>query len=526
MLGGGALSVSTPRRRPNIVLIMADDMGFSDIGCFGSEIDTPNLDRMAAGGVRFTRMYNTARCCPTRASLLTGLYSHQAGVGWMVQDHQVPAYRGFLNDRCVTIAEALREGGYQTLMTGKWHVGERRPHWPVDRGFERYYGLVSGGSNYFSLDPDRVMALDDKPVQPEGRDFYFTDAFSDYAVRFLDERRRDKPFFLYVAYTAPHWPLHAPGAEIRKYQDRYRGGWDVLRSTRHERMIRAGIVDRRWALTPRDEEAPAWKAAPHKDWEARRMAVYAAQIDRMDQGIGRIMRKIRETGAEDNTLVMFLSDNGGCAEGIAANFRSLQGKVTTAGGKVVQYGNLPTILPGPANTFQSYGRAWANASNTPFRLYKHWVHEGGIATPFIAYWPSATRARGAIVPQVGHVIDLLPTCLDAAGVSYPRTLGGRNITLTQGISLVPAMAGSAVNRPGPLFWEHEGNCAVLDGEWKIVRRYGAGWELYNLARDRTELVNLAAADPERAKAMAGAYAGWAEKCGVLTPDQLRRIHAI
>ena len=502
---------------------MADDMGYSDIGCFGSEIDTPNLDGLARGGVRFTQMYNTARCCPTRASLLTGLYSHQAGVGAMVEDDHVPGYRGFLNDRCVTIAEVLREAGYQTLMTGKWHVGEKRGHWPVDRGFDRYYGLVSGGSNYFSLDPGRVMALDGDPVQPEGPNFYFTDAFTDYAIRFLDERKAGKPFFLYLAYTAPHWPLHAPEAEIRKYRGRYRDGWDALRRARHERMIRMGIVDRRWPLTPRDEQEPAWDEAANREWQAHRMAVYAAQIDRMDQCIGRVLRKIRDLGQEDNTLVMFLSDNGGCAEPIAPNFRNLDGKVRTAGGRIVRYGNLPTIDPGPADTFQSYGRAWANASNTPFRLYKHWVHEGGIATPFIARWPSAIRRRGAILPQVGHVIDLMPTCLDVAGVPYPKVFAGRTITPTEGISLAPAMRGNVQARPRPLFWEHEGNRAVRLGGWKLVSRRPSGWELYNLPEDRTEMSNLVRAYPDRVRSLAGLYEEWAARSNVLTPEELRKL---
>jgi arylsulfatase len=517
-LGGAALAAPAPARRPNIIVILADDMGYSDIGCFGSEIDTPNLDRLAKGGIRFTHMYNTARCCPTRASLLTGLYSHQAGVGRMVEDEKLPGYRGRLNESCVTIAEALRGAGYRTLMSGKWHVGEDRPHWPTDRGFDRYYGLISGASNYYSLDPGRKMAIDDKAAEPPDRDFYFTDAFTDNAVRMMDDRKSGQQFFLYLAYTAPHWPLHALEPEIRKYKDRYRIGWDALRKERHERMLRLGIVDRRWTLSPRDSKVPAWADAPDKEWQASRMAVYAAMIDRMDQGIGRVLARVRAMGEEDNTLVMFMADNGGCAELIGRNFRNLEGKVRTAGGRTVRYGNLSSIPPGPPDTFQSYGPEWAQVSNTPFREYKQRVHEGGIASPFVAYWPAAIRARGAILPQQGHVIDVMPTALDAADVEYPREYQGRAITPVEGVSLLPAMrSGKPVPRPKPLHWEHFGNRAIRDGDWKLVALDKRPWELYNLAADRTELNDLAAKEPDRARKLEAAWNDWARRANVLRP---------
>ena len=311
----GLLAARNTERRPNIVLIMADDMGFSDIGCYGSEIRTPNLDGLAARGIRFTQFYNTARCCPTRSSLLTGLYAHQAGVGHMVSDRGFPAYQGYLNDRSVTIAEALRPAGYTTLMAGKWHVGEDRPHWPVDRGFDRYFGLISGGSNYFRLDPGRQMALDNQPYTPPAEGFYMTDAFTDHALGFLDQAAaKTQPFFLYLAYTAPHWPLHALPEDIARYRGRYRMGWDALRIARHRRMIELGLVDRRWPLTPRDSRAPAWGEITDQEMRDLRMAVYAAQIYRMDQNIGRVLERLRAIGAEENTLVLFLADNGGCAE--------------------------------------------------------------------------------------------------------------------------------------------------------------------------------------------------------------------
>jgi arylsulfatase A-like enzyme len=520
-LASTAAVAATPgRRQPNIVIIMADDMGFSDLGCYGAEIETPNIDSLASRGVRFTQMYNTSRCCPTRASLLTGLYSHQAGIGRMVTDQNKPSYRGFLDQDCVTVAEVLRGAGYRTLMSGKWHVGEQRPNWPVDRGFDRYYGLISGASNYFSLDPGRFMAMDGEPITPEGDDFYFTDAFSDQAVRFLDDRQPGQPFFLYLAYTAPHWPLHALEPEIRKYDDVYKAGWDAIRASRHKRMLELGIVEERWGISPRDARIPAWKDEPEKEWQARRMAVYAAQMDRMDQGVGRILQKIHALGEEDNTLVIFLADNGGCAEEIEPNFRNLQGKVRTIGGKVVNYGNVPSVMPGPANTFQSYGAGWANVSNTPFRQYKAVVHEGGIATPLIASWPTAIRGGNRLERQVGHVIDLLPTCLDAAGARYPQEHKGHSILPPEGVSLLPAIRGGKLSRKTPLFWEHFGNRAVRQEDWKLVALNRRKWELYNLHADRTETTDLADKHPSRVEEMDRLYRDWAARCEVLTDEEL------
>ncbi|MHC4442633.1 MAG: arylsulfatase [Planctomycetota bacterium] len=489
-------------KKPNIVLIMADDMGFSDIGCYGSEIATPVLDKLAGNGLRFTQFYNTARCCPTRAALLTGLYQHQAGIGHMVGDYGLPAYRGFLNDGSVTIAEALSRGGYRTLMSGKWHVGEERPHWPVDRGFDSYFGLISGGSNYFRLDPGRVMAIDDQSYTPLGDDFYMTDAFSDRAVEFIEKYGGDAaPFFLYVAYTAPHWPLHAWHADIAKYRDKYMIGWDDLRQRRHKRMIELGIVGGSWPMTLRDERVPAWTDVEDKKkelWDLK-MSVYAAQIDRMDQGIGKIVTKLVELGEFDNTLIMFLADNGGCAE------RLDRGKVG--------------FLPGHRDSFTSYGIGWANASNTPFRLYKHWVHEGGISTPLIVHWPSLIKRPG-IVHQVGHVIDIMATCLDVAGVRYPKSYKGRAITPLAGRSLVPIFRGKKFEADRPIFWEHEGNRAVRLGKWKLVSRYPGLWELYDLRADRTEMNDLAGKNPEKVKELASLYSRWAECNGVLSWNEV------
>lgn len=481
-------------KRPNIILIMADDMGFSDLGCYGSEIHTPNLDTLATGGLRFTNFYNTARCCPTRAALLTGLYSHQAGVGHMVSDYREPGYRGFLNDRCVTIAEALRPAGYHVLMSGKWHVGEDRPHWPIDRGFDRYFGLISGGTNYWRLDPGREMAIDNEPFTPDPDDFYITDAFTDFAVKFIEEfSRKEEPFFLYLAYTAPHWPLHAWPDDTAKYKGKYMGGWDELRKQRHKKLIELGLVDARWPITPRDEKAKPWTQIENKESWDLKMAVYAAQIDRMDQNIGRIRDKIRDLNIEQNTLILFLADNGGCAEGINRG--------------------TPGVPPGPADSFLSYGLPWANTSNTPFRRFKHWVHEGGIATPLIAYWPAVIKPNH-ITHQPGHVIDLMATCCDLAGAKYPETYNGKSITPLEGKSLRPIFEGKTRKGHHAIFWEHEGNRAVRRENWKLVSRHPGQWELYDLAADRTELNNLAEKYPEKVEELSLLYDQWAKRADV------------
>ena len=500
-------AAALPAQRPNIVVIMADDMGISDIGCYGSEIPTPNLDRLAARGIRFTQFTNTARCCPTRAALLTGLYQHQAGVGMMIQDLGKPSYQGYLNDRCVTMGEVMRAGGYRTLMAGKWHVGEDRPHWPTDRGFERYFGLISGASNYFRLDSGRKMALNDKPYTPEGEGFYMTNAFTDHALRFVDELGRGPdPFFLYLAYTSPHWPLHALQEDIEKFRGKYRMGWDELRRRRHARMIELGIADRRWPLTPRDPDVPAWDSVPDKEDLDVRMAIYAAQIHCMDRNVGRLVSKLEQNGQLDNTLILFLADNGGCHE-------------------VVDRG-IKGAAPGGPDSFLSYGRGWANASNTPFRLFKHWVHEGGIASPLIAHWPARIRKGGGLTHQFGHVIDLMATCVDAGGVRYPKEYKGKPVTPLEGKSLLPVLDGRTRQGHEAVFWEHAGNRAVRAGKYKLVSRSdGANrnqWQLYDLEADRTELKDLSPAMPAKAAELEAKYQAWARKVGAFTPEELRR----
>ncbi len=517
--------------RPNIILILADDMGFSDLGCYGSEIQTPNLDRLASKGVRFTQTYNCARCCPSRASLLTGLYPHQAGVGHMVHDLGIPAYQGYLRNDCVTIAEALRGEGYRTLMSGKWHCGglyarndpsdwrtgdPKRPI-PPDRGFDEWYGTPAGGGSYFNPKP---LMRNYTFIEPEGDDYYYTDAVSDEAVRMIeDAAKREGPFFLHVSYTAPHWPLHALEEDIAKYQVQYREGWDKVRTARHEELKGMGVLDPRWEISPRDQAAPPWTEIRQRDWEDRRMAVYAAQIDRMDQGIGRIMAKLREQGTEQDTLVLVLSDNGGCAELLREDGSKAKEWPTTRDGRPMTFGNVPGLMPGGGATYQSYDLPWANASNTPFRLYKHWVHEGGIATPMIAHWPQVV-AGGRISHDLIHVIDFMATCLDVAGVEYPHEYDGRQVQPLEGESFLPALRGEGWRRERPLLWEHEGNRAVRDGRWKLVSKYPGAWELYDMVRDRTELDDLTAKNGPQVIKMAGMYEEWAERCGVINWEEI------
>jgi arylsulfatase A-like enzyme len=510
-------------KRPNIVIMMADDMGFSDLGCYGGEISTPNLDRLAGQGMRFTQFYNTARCCPTRASLLTGLYAHQAGVGHMVEDRKLPGYRGDLNRSSVTIAEALRPAGYHTLMCGKWHVtpvSESRHNWPLQRGFERYYGTIAGGGSYYN---PHALVKENEPVEPETRDYYYTDALGGHAAGLISEyARKPDPFFLYVAFTSPHWPLHALEPDIARYRDRYKDGWDALRRERYARMIRSGIVDQRWPLTPRDPSVPAWTDAPNKDWQMRRMAVYAAQVSRMDQNVGRILDALKQSGAEDNTLVLFLADNGGCAEELRIGATSATIRPATRDGRPVRAGNDPSVMPGAADTFQSYGVGWANASNTPFRLYKHWVHEGGISTPLIARWPGRVKRTGTLTAGTGHLIDLMATCVDVAGAEYPRTYQGNAITPLAGKSLRPVLEGRRREGHSAIFWEHEGNRAVRQGGWKLVSRYPDRWELFNLEADRTEMNDLAQKEPARAADMVRTYEAWARRANVVPWGDLPR----
>ncbi len=523
--------------RPNIVVILSDDMGYSDLGCYGGEIRTPNLDRLAGGGLRFTQFYNTARCCPTRASLLTGLYPQQAGVGHMMDDRNLDGFRGDLNRNCVTIAEVLKTAGYATYAVGKWHVTRftspegPKHNWPLQRGFDRYYGTIVGGGSYYdpcglTRDNTMISAMADPEYRPG--QYYYTDAISDHAVRFISDHAKSKaerPFFMYVAYTAAHWPMQAPEEAVARYKGWYDRGYEPVRRRRFERMRQMGLIDPAWELTP---QAGDWDNFEHKAWEARCMEVYAAMVDRMDAGIGRIIAQLEKDGLLDNTLVLYLQDNGGCAEemGRKGNMtrsdkptlpvippdvvrrNSNDRKQTRSGFPMLQG---PGAMPGPEDTFIAYGRGWANVSNTPFREYKHWVHEGGISTPLIAHWPAGISRRGEMERQPGHLIDIMATCVELAGAEYPSEYKGNAIAPPEGVSLVPAFRGEPLKREA-IYWEHEGNRAVRVGNWKLVAKGpGGAWELYDLEKDRTELHDLAKDHPERVQELASKWEAWARR---------------
>ena len=535
-------SVKSTDTRPNIVLIMADDMGYSDIGCYGGEINTPNLNRLAGNGLRFTQFYNTGRCCPTRASLLTGLYPHQAGVGWMMSDRGYKGYRGDLNRECVTIAEALRPAGYSTYMAGKWHIARDvqpkgpKHNWPIQRGFDRFYGTITGAGSFF--DP-ATLTRDNTPVSPladpkyKPKTYYYTNAISDHAIQFIEDhnkKQQDKPFFLYVAYTAAHWPMHALPEDVAKYRGKYDKGYKAIRKKRLTRMRKMGLLSPQWKMS---KQAGDWNNVKNVAWELRCMEVYAAMVDNMDQGIGRIIQSLRSTAELDNTLILFLQDNGGCQETVGrrgnykrpvkaslpkiANDALLTAVIPRQNRAGVPTLKGPGIMPGPADTYIAYGLNWANVSNTPFREYKHYVHEGGVSTPLIAHWPKgiAKSRHGKLVHQPGHLIDVMATCVDLAKAKYPKTLKGKTIQAMEGVSLVPALSSQNLARKGPIFWEHEGNRAIRDGKWKLVAKENRAWELFDMSQDRTEMNDLATKIPNVAKRLEVRWNTWAKRARVL-----------
>ena len=523
--------------RPNVIIVMADDMGWSDIGCYGSEIETPNLDRLAKNGLRFTQFYNTGRCCPTRASLLTGTYPHQAGIGHMMNDTGLPGYKGDLGSDVQTIAEVLKPAKYSTYLSGKWHVtpkihpGSSQHNWPRQRGFDRFYGTIHGAGSFF--DPNSLTRQNtlispyaDPEYQP--KEFFYTDAINDHATRFISEHKGSNPFFLYIAHTAPHWPMHALPEDIEKYKGRYDEGWEVIRAARYQRQLEMGLIDPKWKLSPRDAEP--WSEAKNKEWEIRLMEVYAAMVDRLDQGLGRVIEALEQREMMDNTLILFIADNGGCAEGMGRKegiqYKDSDPEVLkpmkatdlqmdmiprrTREGVVMKQGT--EVMPGGADTYHGYGRAWANVSNTPFREYKHWVHEGGIGTPLVAHWPKgiAPQLRGKFEHQPAHLIDLMATCVDLGRAEYPKEANGQKIVPMQGVSLKPAFSGKKLGRENPIFWEHEGNRAIRIGKWKLVAKGANGaWELYDLNADRSELNDLSEKYPERTREMAERWEAWA-----------------
>jgi arylsulfatase len=531
MLGVGAVSVPLhsvfagespgPDLRPNIVLIMADDMGFSDIGCYGGEIPTPNIDALAAEGLRFTQFYNTARCSPTRASLLTGLHPHQTGVGILAEDPNehgkkdaAAGYTRYLNRQCITLAEALKPAGYHTYMAGKWHLGYHgNEKWPLQRGFDRYYGCIAGAVSYFRPTAPRNLTLDNTPLPPpEDPAFYTTDAFTDYAIRFVLEQQDNAPFFLYLAFNAPHWPLHAPQEDVEKFVGKYRTGWDQMRRERYSRQVKQGIVDAKWPLSERDSGARPWDNLTDEQKEQLdyRMAVYAAQVHCMDHNIGRLVEILRQQGKLDNTVILFLSDNGGCAEPYhdlgGGDIKAVnKADAAWAGGKGEGMGG------------SSYGTGWANASNTPFRRFKSMLHEGGIATPLIVRWPNGLKLKpGSLTHAPGYLPDVMPTVLELAAARYPETFNGQKLHPLAGKSLVPVFESGTRSGHAWMFWEQYGNRAVRRGKWKAVKAAESrAWELYDLQADRTETNDLVRQHPDLLAEMTEAWDHWARTCQVL-----------
>jgi arylsulfatase A-like enzyme len=510
-LGGTAFAAD----KPNILLILADDLAWSDLGCYGSEIRTPHLDALAKDGLRLTQFYNSARCSPTRASLLTGLHPHQAGF---------PNLSGTLPKHCATIPEVLTLAGYRSYMVGKWHLNEKNP--PTERGFNEFYGMLGGYNSFWKEDGIYSRLPQGRERRVYAKDeFYATDVFADYAVDFIsDDHKSGQPWFMYLAFNAPHFPLHAPEADIGKYEAMYfEKGWDRIREDRLARMKDLGLVPRDLALTPRsnvpangfnkqtgwaDKDNPAWDSLP-KDRRrdlARRMAVYAAMVDRMDAAIGRVVTHLKTTGQLDNTVLFFLSDNGACAEWDPWGFDKSSGPQN-----ILHRGDDLKTVGGPGS-YISYGSAWANACNTPFRLYKHYNHEGGIRSPFIVHWPAGLKAKG-LAPGPGYITDFMPTICALTGATYPKERDGTAILPEEGVSLLPAFRGEPLPER-KIFIEHEGNRSVRDGDWKLVALHDQPWELYHHAADPTEMHDLAAREPQRVQELAGAWDEWAERCNV------------
>lgn len=504
------------QQRPNIVLVMTDDMGYSDLGCYGSEIPTPNIDALAGKGIRFNQFYNTSRCCPTRASLLTGLFQHQTGVGQMSEDPGsrkdgkdandwgTPGYQGYLNKHCVTIAEVLKPAGYHTYMTGKWHLGfHEQEKWPLQRGFEKYYGILSGASSYLKPQGGRGLTYMNTQLSPPAAPYYTTDAFTDSAIGFINQQKDSDPFFLYLAFNAPHWPLQAKEEDISLFQDKYMMGWDMVRSERYKKQIASGIIKNEWGFSERDTSARAWEklSAEEKQRVAYRMAVYAAQVKCIDDNVGKLVNTLKQKGIYENTLIIFLSDNGACAEAYH------------------ELGSQPDSLINNPNYSGavSYGMGWANASNTPFRKWKNRPEEGGISTALIMHWPAGIKKQNSIVSSPAYLIDIMPTVLDVSKAAYPSSYhGGETIYPLTGFSLVPSFSGKDLPKHPYMYWEHGGNAAIRKDNWKAIHSINKGtWELYDLSKDRSEINDLASQYPKIINELKEEWYKWAKENYVL-----------
>jgi arylsulfatase len=532
---------------------MSDDMGYSDIGCYGGIIKTPNLDRLAENGLRYTQFYNTARSCPTRASLLTGLHPHRAGVGHMVQNRGEEGYRGEINDHCLTFGEVLRPAGYGTYAVGKWHVTPYRgvdgprDNWPLQRGFDRYYGTIPGAGSFYDpwglcRDNTVISAMNDPEYKPES--YYYTDAIADNAISFIEQHERqrdDQPIFMYVAFTAAHWPMHVPEEDVEPYYGAFDEGWDVLRRRKYDDMVARGIIKKEWALSE-DPSVEKWPEVENREFETRCMEVYAGMVSNLDRNIGRIVESLRQCGELENTVIMYLQDNGGCAEEMERarppfNAQIPEGEdLSPMSPEKLQHGasipfktreGLPVrrgqVLPGGADTYVAYGKSWAHLSNTPFREYKHWVHEGGISTPLIVHWPAGFASRGEDRDRPGQLMDIMATCIELSGADYPASLNGKEIYPCAGKSLVGTFRKDDPDDERPLFWEHEGNRAVRSGKWKLVHKAEgkkrdiapADWELYDMANDRTETNDLSEKYPEKVEQLAAMWDRFAVENNVI-----------
>lgn len=483
--------------RPDVLLIIADDIGYSDIGCFGGEVRTPHLDRLASKGLRFSNFYSENMCNVSRACLLTSVY------------HKASLKSGALHPRCVTLPASLRAAGYQTLMSGKWHLaGTQNRFFPSDAGFDRFYGILGGAASFFA---PATLTRDRQNIEHEYRedpDYYFTDAITENARQFVTAADTDRPLFLYLAYTAAHWPLHARENDIAAYRGRYASGWDQLRVERLRRMKQLGVVDAHTKLSPRHPDVPAWEDAPEQAWQQRRMEVYAAQITAMDRGIGQVLETLETTRGLENTLVIFVIDNGGCHVEYTTDRKGPYLPEKTRDGRPVKPGNIPGLLPGGEDTYQSYGYGWANASNTPFRLFKQFDHEGGIHTPMIVSWPAVIEQQGHVVKHVAHLIDLMPTILQAAETAPLTSTPAGPPLASDGLSLLPLFHGQTAPVHESLFFQHNMGAAIRHGRWKLVRTRNAAWELYDLVSDPNELENLAPQHPERVERLRALWENW------------------
>ncbi len=492
--------------KPNIIIILADDMGFSDIGCYGSEIPTPNLDKLAYEGLRMTNFYNAGRCCPSRASLLTGLYPHQAGFGDMLQNKGTYAYQGYLSDSSVTIAQLLKQAGYHTITSGKWHVGTLQSALAHNRGFDKSFCMLNNGSSYFKNGPlyndgRTVTFMQNGQVVNRDTNYYLTQHFTDFAIEAIEaHKNNNNPFFLYLAYTAPHWPIQALEEDIRLFRGKYIIGWDTIRERRLKKQIKEKILDKTIKLSSRHNKIPQWTTLPESDrnlWD-QRMAIYAAMIYRMDKGIGEILQKLREIDQDKNTLIIFLSDNGGSGDEVQKDNLIIQ----------------RNGVPGTGVYIDSYQKNWGNVSNTPFSLFKKNMHEGGISTPFIAYFPGVIKP-GQINHSTGHIINILPTCIELAKIKYPQTFNGIRLKQLEGKSMINIFKG-ATSGNDTLYWEHEGNKAIRVDNWKLVYELEQNeWELYDLQTDRSETSNLSNKYSDKVKQLKATHDEWCSKVGVV-----------